>query len=250
MKYIILEDEKIAAERLNRLITHIRPNYKHVETLDSVETAVISLTTLNADLYFMDIQLADGLSFEIFDQISIDKPIIFTTAYDRYALQAFKQNSMDYLLKPIDEEELAAAIEKFEKLKRSLKNENSEDYGDLIKAIQPTGKKRFIVKVGDHLKSIRSSDIQAFYSHDKATYLLTTEGKKYLIDYSLEKVEQLLSKSDFYKISRKFIVNIHFIHDIVAYTNSRLEVKLNHFNEEQIIVARERVQEFKNWLDR
>jgi DNA-binding LytR/AlgR family response regulator len=250
MKYIIIEDEKIAAERIKKLVTALRPDFKHVITLDSVETAVISLTALKADLYFMDIQLADGLSFEIFDQVSIENPIIFTTAYDQYAIQAFKQNSVDYLLKPIDEEELEAAIRKFEKYKQSNSEKEVESYTELIKSVQPSGKERFIVKVGDHLKNILSADIQAFYSQDKTTYLLTSDGKKYPIDYSLEKIEQLVSSTDFFKISRKFIVSIHYLQDIVAYTNSRLEVRLNHYDEDQIIVARERVQEFKAWLDR
>ena len=250
MKYIIIEDEKIAAERIKKLVSLIRPEYKHVITLDSIETAVISLTALKADLYFMDVQLADGLSFEIFDQVNIENPIIFTTAYDQYAIQAFKQNSVDYLLKPIDDEELTAAIGKFEKYKLTPEPEDAQNYTGLIKSIHPTGKERFIVKVGDHLKNILTADIQAFYSHDKTTYLLTQSGQKFPIDYSLEKIEQLLSPTDFYKISRKFIVSIHYIHDIVAYTNSRLEVKLNHFDQEQIIVAREKVQEFKSWLDR
>jgi DNA-binding LytR/AlgR family response regulator len=251
MKYIIIEDEKIAAERIKKLVSQIRPDFKHVLTLDSVETAVISLTALKADLYFMDVQLADGLSFEIFDQVGIENPIIFTTAYDQYAIQAFKQNSIDYLLKPIDEEELVAAIEKFEKLRHQpAQEEESSNYTGLMQSLQPTGKERFIVKVGDHLKNILTADIQAFYSQDKATYLLTKEGKKFPIDYTLEKIEQLISQTDFFRISRKFIVSIHFIHDIVAYTNSRLEVRLNHFDEEAIIVARERVQEFKTWLDR
>lgn len=250
MKYIIIEDEKIAAERMKRLISEIKPNYKHLITLDSVETAVISLTALKADLYFMDIQLADGLSFEIFDQVQIESPIIFTTAYDQYAIQAFKQNSVDYLLKPIDEDELTASIEKFEKYNQDRTKEEPEHYTELIKSIQPTGKERFIVKVGDHLKNILTADIQAFYSQDKTTYLLTKTGQKFPIDYSLERIEQLLSTVDFYKISRKFIVSIHYINDIIAYTNSRLEVKIAHYDEDQIIVARERVQGFKSWLDR
>ena len=254
IKYIIIEDEKIAAERIKRLVSELRPQYKHLISLDSVESAIISLTALKADLYFMDVQLADGISFEIFDQVAIEKPIIFTTAYDHYAIQAFKQNSVDYLLKPIDEEELLAAIEKFEKYQYDKSNDeqpvNDPAYSQLISSMHPSGKERFIVKVGDHLKNILTSDIQLFYSQDKMTYLFTKDGHHYPIDYALDRIDELISHKDFFRISRKFIVNIQYIHDIVSYTNSRLEIRLNHYAGEQIIVARERVAEFKSWLDR
>jgi DNA-binding LytR/AlgR family response regulator len=253
MKYIIIEDETIAAQRLKNLITQIRPDFKHVITLDSVESAVISLTALKADLFFIDVQLADGISFEIFDQVKIEGPIIFTTAYDNYAIQAFKQNSVDYLLKPIDPSELEGAIEKFEKLavKSSEAAEEEEaTYTQLIKSLQPSGKERFIVKVGDHLKNILCADIQAFYSKDKMSYLLTKEGKKYPVDYSLDRIDELVSPVDFFRISRKYIINLAHVGDIVSYTNSRLEIGLKYFDEEQVIVARERVADFKTWMDR
>lgn len=248
MKYIVVEDEKIAADRLKKLVGEIRPGYQHLVTVDTVESAVISLPVLRPELIFMDIRLADGLSFEIFDQIELKAPIIFTTAYDNYAIRAFKTNSIDYLLKPIDPEELGAAIEKFEK----QKSEKQElvDISKLVKTMQPEGKERFVVKVGDHLKSINTSDIQLIYSHEKTTYLFTKDGKRFPVDYSVEKVFGLLSQEKFFQISRKFIVNIDYIKDIIAFTNSRLEIILDHFKDDRVIVARERVNEFKTWLDR
>lgn len=252
MKYIIIEDEQLAAKRLRELITSFRPDYEFVAKFDSVESATISLPVLKFDVLFMDIQLADGNSFDIFDQISVKAPIIFTTAYDEFALKAFKTNSVDYLLKPIDQSELNTAIEKFESTynKKEASAETSLDINDLIKSMNPKGKERFVVKVGEHLKTVETKHIQLIYSQDKGTYLFNETGKKFLVDYSLDKVEDLLDPSAFFRISRKFIVNLSYIKDIIAFTNSRLEIVIEHFDEEQIIVARERVNEFKGWLDR
>ncbi|MEQ9468108.1 MAG: LytTR family DNA-binding domain-containing protein [Ekhidna sp.] len=251
MKYIIIEDEQLAAKRLRFLIEAIRPDYEFVAKFDSVESASISLPALRYDLLFMDIQLADGLSFDIFDQIKVEKPIIFTTAYDEYALKAFKTNSVDYLLKPIAEEDLNVAVEKFESnFKREAPKPEPSDIQNLIKSLQPSGKERFVVKVGEHLRTIESSRIQLIYSQDKGTYLFTDSGKRYLVDYTLDKVDDMMSKSEFFRISRKFIINLNYIKDIIAFTNSRLEIVVDHFDEDQVIVARERVSEFKAWLDR
>lgn len=251
MRFIIIEDEQLAAKRLRSLIETLRPGYEFVAKFDSVESASISLPALSYDVLFMDIQLADGISFDIFDQIKIDKPIIFTTAYDEFALKAFKTNSVDYLLKPIAEEELDTAMSKLE-LNFSVKSNDPPvtDINQLIKSMQPSGKERFIVKVGDHLKTVETTDIQLVYSQDKGTYLFTNNGKRFLVDYTLDKVEELMSDSKFYRISRKYMINLNYIKDIIAFTNSRLEIVVDHFDEDQIIVARERVGEFKAWLDR
>ncbi|MEQ9404988.1 MAG: LytTR family DNA-binding domain-containing protein [Cyclobacteriaceae bacterium] len=252
MKYVIIEDEILAARRLRELMDAIRPNYEFVSKFDSVEGATISLPVLKYDLILMDIQLADGNSFDIFDQITLKTPVIFTTAYDEYAIKAFKTNSIDYLLKPIDESELQRAVEKFEEnqVAKSGAAQPSFEITDLIKTLSPGGKERFVVKIGDHLKTVETPNIQMVYSQDKGTYLFTNDGKKFLIDYSLDKVEELLSANQFFRISRKFMVNIGFIKDIIAFTNSRLEIVIEHFGDEQIIVARERVADFKAWLDR
>jgi DNA-binding LytR/AlgR family response regulator len=253
MKFIIIEDELLAAKRLREMIEALRPDYQFVSKFDSVEGATISLPALKYDLLFMDIQLADGNSFDIFDQISVHAPIIFTTAYDEYALKAFKENSVDYLLKPIDGQELKSAIERFEqtfhKPKPAIASFTSQ-LDDLLKSLQPKGKERFVVRVGEHLKTIETKDIQLLYSQDKATYIFTKAGRKYLIDYSLDRAADLLSKELFFAVSRKFIINLNYIKDIIAFTNSRLEIIVDLFEEEQIIVSRERVSDFKNWLDR
>lgn len=252
MKFIIIEDEQLAAKRLRDLIEEIRPEYEFVAKFDSIEGATISLPVLQYDILFMDIQLADGNSFDIFDQISVNAPIIFTTAYDEYAVKAFKTNSIDYLLKPLDAKELSNAIEKFENSFKEKKVQSPVNFEitDLIKTLQPAGKERFVVKIGEHLKTVESKNIQLIYSQDKGTYLFSNEGKKFLIDYSLDRVEEMMNSSDFFRISRKFILNINNIKDIIAFTNSRLEVVVEHYDEEQIIVARERVNDFKQWLDR
>ncbi len=251
MRFIIIEDEQLAAKRLRTLIETLRPTYEFVAKFDSVESASISLPALAYDVLFMDIQLADGISFDIFDQIKVEKPIIFTTAYDEFALKAFKTNSVDYLLKPIAEEELGTAIQKLEQnFSKKERESTSIDLSDLVKSMQPSGKERFVVKVGDHLKTVETSDIQLVYSQDKGTYLFSNSGKRFLIDYTLDKAEDLLSKSDFFRISRKYMINLNYIKDIIAFTNSRLEIVVEHFDEDQIIVARERVGEFKAWLDR
>ncbi|MFT6883559.1 MAG: DNA-binding LytR/AlgR family response regulator, partial [Marinoscillum sp.] len=218
MRYIIIEDEKMAANRLREMVSKIRPEYQCVLTLDSVEAAVISLPVLKVDLIFMDIQLSDGNSFDIFDQINIDHPIIFTTAYDEFALKAFKANSIDYLLKPIEPSGLTGAIDKFEE----HAGKNSQEVFGLVKSMSPQGKERFVVKVGEHLKTIKAIDVQMIYSQDKGTYLFTKNNRRFVIDYTLDKVEELVSSDSFFRISRKFIVNMEYIKDIIAFTNSRL----------------------------
>ncbi|MEP1032300.1 LytTR family DNA-binding domain-containing protein [Ekhidna sp.] len=250
MRFIIIEDEQLAAKRLRLLIETLRPTYEFVAKFDSVESASISLPALSYDVLFMDIQLADGISFDIFDQIKVEKPIIFTTAYDEFALKAFKTNSVDYLLKPIAEEELNTAIEKLEQNFSKQPTSTPIDLNDLVRSMQPLGKERFVVKVGDHLRTVETSDIQLVYSQDKGTYLYTNSGKRFLIDYTLDKVEDLLNKAQFFRISRKYMINLNYIKDIIAFTNSRLEIIIDQFDEDQIIVARERVGDFKSWLDR
>ena len=250
MRFIIIEDEQLAAKRLRELIELLRPNYEFIAKFDSVEAATISLPALSYDVLFMDIQLADGVSFDIFDQIKVEKPIIFTTAYDEYALKAFKTNSVDYLLKPIAEEDLTGALKMLEKNFSNKESSAPIDLDELVRSMQPSGKERFVVKVGDHLRTIETADVQLVYSQDKGTYLFTKDGKRFLIDYTMDKVENLLNQSQFFRISRKFMINLNYIKDIISFTNSRLEIVIEHFVEEQVIVARERVGDFKMWLDR
>ena len=204
------------------------------------------------DLIFLDIQLSDGLSFEIFEVIDIKSAVIFTTAYDEYALQAFKLNSIDYLLKPIDDEELGNAMKQYQALlpeKQSVTLDFDDIKKLLVNPIEREYKKRFSVKVGQHLKLINVDEIECFYSENKGTYLHTNEGRNYLLDTTLENLEDELEPHTFFRINRKFFVNINAIKDMVSYTNSRLQIKLNSYKEQDVIVARERVKAFKEWLE-
>ena len=251
MNVIIIEDEKPAARRLNRMLANLDIEVNIM--LHSVNESIEYFTNNDhPDLIFLDIQLSDGLSFEIFDEVNINSAIIFTTAYDEYALKAFKLNSIDYLLKPIDDEELEAAVKKY-KSKLPEKKNLQVDFEDikklLVNPIDRVYKKRFTAKVGQHLKIFSVDDIECFYSENKGTYLHTTDNRNYLIDTTLENLEEELNPKQFYRISRKFYVNINAIRDIISYTNSRLQIKLNNFNEQEVIVARERVKDFKDWLE-
>lgn len=251
MNVIIIEDEKPAARRLNRMLGDL--NIEVSTMLHSVQESIAWFNTNeHPDLIFLDIQLSDGLSFEIFDTVTIKSSIIFTTAYDEYALKAFKLNSIDYLLKPIDDEELETAVHKY-KEQLPQKQQLQVDFEDikklLINPMDRVYKKRFTAKVGQHLKIFSVEDIECFYSENKGTYLHTTDNRNYLIDTTLESLEDELNPQQFFRASRKFYVNINAIKDIISYTNSRLQIKLNHFNEQEIIVARERVKDFKMWLE-
>ena len=251
MNVIIIEDEKPSARRLQRMLKTIGINAEIM--LHSVEEAVNWFqNNTHPDLIFLDIQLSDGLSFEIFDAVDIKSAVIFTTAYDEYALQAFKLNSIDYLLKPIDEDDLKIAVDKF-KAHASKNQSVTLDFNAiknlLVNPIEREYKKRFSIKVGQHLKLINIEDIECIYSENKGTYAYTKEGRNYLLDATLDQLENELEPNVFFRISRKFYVNINAIKDMVSYTNSRLQIKLNTFNEQDIIVSRERVKDFKNWLE-
>ncbi len=251
MKVIIIEDEKPSARRLNRMLE--AEDMKVEIMLHSVAESVEWFqSNPHPDLIFLDIQLSDGLSFEIFEVVDITSAIIFTTAYDEYALQAFKLNSIDYLLKPIDEDELITAVKKYKARAPQTQNVqlNFDDIKKLlVNPIERSYKKRYTVKVGQHLKMIPIDEIECFYSENKGTYVHTTEGRNYLLETSLEHLEDELSPEIFYRVSRKFYININAIKDIISYTNSRLQLKLHSFKEQEIIVSRERVKDFKNWLN-
>jgi DNA-binding LytR/AlgR family response regulator len=249
MKIIIFEDETRAANHLERLLAKVAPAMKVLAKIESVRDGVKYLqTNPEPELIFSDIQLADGLSFEIYNQIHVSCPIIFTTAYDHYAIEAFKTNGIDYLLKPIEEERLRQAIEKAKHFSPGLVLEK-------ILAINNPGsgkiyKSRFMVKVGDKIKSIPAEDILVFYSQEKASYIRTSDTHTYCIDYALDQLEPLLDPKIYFRINRKYIVSIDACNNILAWTNSRLRLKIDGIDDSDIIVARERVVEFKSWLDR
>ncbi len=250
MKVIIIEDEKPSARRLKRMLDKLGVVVN--EMLHSVEESITWFkNNEHPDLIFLDIQLSDGLSFEIFDIIHIKSAIIFTTAFDEYALRAFKLNSIDYLLKPIDEDELQVAVEKYKELKPQNQNVqlNFDDIKKLLgNPLEREYKQRFTTKIGQHLKMISVDEIECFYSENKGTYAHSTSGRDYLLDSTLENLEQELSPKVFFRISRKYYININAIKDIISYSNSRLELKLNSNLNQQVIVARERVRDFKLWL--
>jgi DNA-binding LytR/AlgR family response regulator len=251
MNVIIIEDEKPSARRLQRMLNNLDINAQVM--LHSVEESIVWFQeNKHPDLIFLDIQLSDGLSFEIFEEIDIQSAVIFTTAYDEYALQAFKLNSIDYLLKPIDDEDLKKAMGKY-KDRVPVMNKVTLDFNDiknlLINPIDREYKKRFSIKVGQHLKLVNIDDIECFYSENKGTYLYTTEGRNYLLDTTLEQLIDELEPEKFFRINRKFFININAIKDMVSYTNSRLQVKLQTYKDQDVIVARERVKDFKDWLE-
>lgn len=251
MKVLIIEDEKPAARRLNRMLG--KQQVEVSTMLHSVaEAKDWFLTNEHPDLIFLDIQLSDGISFEIFEEIEIKSAVIFTTAYDQYALEAFKLNSIDYLLKPIDEDDLCIAIEKFKSFKPQQKT-SVISFDDVKRLLlndnERTYKSRFTIKVGQHLKIIEADNIECFYSKDKATYIHTNFGREYLLENSLEQLEEQLNPKKFFRISRKFYIHINAIKDIVSYSNSRLKIQLLTFKEDELIVSRERVKEFKIWLE-
>lgn len=251
MNVLIVEDEVEAAARLGRLLTELKPSVTIVGTIDSVKGATEWFSkNPQPELIFMDIQLADGLSFEIFERTEVKSPVIFTTAYNEYALKAFKVNSIDYILKPLDKDEVAAAFRKYEHLTQgSDQAKMLESIGAAMQMLSKRYKERFVIKVGEHLKSIEVADILYFYSLEKTTFAQTGD-RKHILDFTLDQLEGLLDPAKYFRINRKYIVSVSAIRDMVSHINSRLKLVLRSSDDDDIIVARERVQEFKDWLDR
>ena len=250
MNIIIIEDEKPAARLLQRKVEKL--GLQITTLLHSVEESIHWFqNNQHPDLIFLDIQLSDGLSFEIFENIDINSAVIFTTAYDEYALRAFKLNSIDYLLKPIDEEELETAVNKF-KARNSNTPNLSLDFEMikrmLVNPIDRTFKKRFTIKMGQQLKMINIDEVECFFSENKGTYLHTFENRNYLLDATLEQLETELDPQNFFRVSRKFIIPMKGIKEIQLHSNSRLKVILPTYKDDEVIVSREKVTDFKNWI--
>jgi len=252
MTCLIIEDEKIAAERLKDLILKYD---KEIEILAIIQSVKNSIEWFNdnapPDLIFMDIQLADGLSFEVFEKTIVTSPVIFTTAFEEYTLRAFKVNSIDYLLKPIDYSDLKSAIEKF---KNSPFNQNvyrypQEVFDRVLKSFTKEYKSKFVIKVGEHIKMIPVDEVCCFYSVEKATFLQTTGNRSYAINHSLDQLIDLLDPAKFFRVNRQYIVAFSSIKDILQYTSSRLRLKILNNEDKEIIVSREKVQDFKSWLE-
>lgn len=250
MRVIIIEDEDLAAWGLISKLQRIEPETEVLATLDTVKSAVQWFRENPApELAFFDIQLADGLSFEIFEQVKVPCPVIFTTAYDAYALRAFKVNSVDYLLKPVDQDDLARALSKL----RQLRGPAAMDAGaiqQMIQMLRPRQyKTRFMVKVGDHLSAIAAEEIDFFFGENKIVWLRHQNGRKYPVDYTLEQLEDMLDPQHFFRLNRQYIATIGVIKDVVSYSNSRLKVTLREpMTPEDILVSREKVEAFKMWL--
>jgi len=247
MKVLIVEDELMAAKRLIAMLTDYSKDIEVMATIDNVIDSINFLSENNPDLIFMDIQLADGLCFEIFDTINVDTPVIFITAYDEYTLQAFKVNSIDYLLKPVLADELQKSLEKFEKFRVQDLSVNQ-----LIEKIQPvnkTHKIRFLVKSGKGYSSVETLDIAYFYSDQKLNSIVTFNNKKFIIDNSLDSLSIKLDHRYFFKISRKIIVSSKSILNIEPYFNNRLVLKLDPAPEFDVYVSRKYVRGFREWMD-
>lgn len=259
---LIVEDEPLAARRLADLLARQPEPVQVLGTAESVAQAVQLLATTQPDVLFLDIHLADGLSFELFEQAEVRCPVIFTTAYDQYALQAFKVNSVDYLLKPIDEEELTAALAKLRArlpatLAPAAPTFDPTLLAQLAQQLQQAAppassyKTQFVVRVGEHLKVVPVDQIAYFFSLEKATFLQTKESRKFVVDYTMDQLEGLLDPRQFFRLNRAYLIQQTAIHDIIHYTNSRLQTILRPTPpDDPVLVSREKVSVFKSWLDR
>ena len=250
MKALIIEDEQLAAEKLVSMLKSIEPDIEIVGVLESVLESINWLSTnVKPELIFMDVQLDDGLCFEIFDSINISIPIIFTTAYDSYAIKAFQVNSVDYLLKPIEPDALSKALEKYKSLYQN-QDSQSEKLNLLYNQFVKTHKTRFFVKIGNHYHSVSINEIQCFYIQERAVFLRSINGKKFDLDYSLDQLQKLVDPNLFFRINRNYLIHIDSIQDIFSYSSHRLGVKLKMMDHLDMIVSREKVADFKKWLDR
>ena len=275
LRALIVEDEPLAARRLTNLLQQQAVPFEVLGPAESVAQAVALLQAGPApDVLFLDIHLADGLSFELFEQVRVTCPVIFTTAYDQYALRAFKVNSVDYLLKPLDEEELRTAVAKLRQriapadepkigTKGSVSSTNlaapALDAATLVALVQQlrqpavSYKSQFVVRVGEHLKVVPVEQVAYFFSLEKTTLLQSTDGRKYVVDYTLEQLEALLDPTQFFRLNRAFLARQAAIHDIIHYASSRLQTILKPAppeSEGPVLVSREKVSTFKSWLDR
>lgn len=250
MNVLIIEDEALAADKLEKTLLEIQPDARVVAKLDSVEEAVKWFMKHQADLIFLDIQLSDGLSFSIFEQVQVNTPIIFTTAYDQYSIKAFELNSVDYLLKPVQKEKLQAALHKFD----SLRSAFQVDFQTLLQHMDPGRqqyKERFVVQAGMRIRKVDVKDIAYFYSLEKSTFLKTFKGDEYPLEKSLSALEPLLNPEHFFRINRKYILNMDAIDSMLAYSRARVKVVLkpDEYSGQDTVVSIDRAAAFREWLD-
>ncbi len=257
MKVLIIEDEELAVKKLRKTLQTVDPDAEIVGTTDSIRASVDWLQANPApDLILMDIELADGQSFEIFDKTEVKSTVIFTTSYDEYALKAFKVNSIDYLLKPVQKEDLQVAIDKFRNLKSmfgSTSNTNAMSVDNLVKELQEKlqpreFRKRFLVKHAQKLVSVEVNDIAYFYSDGRLNFFKTTDNKKFVVDYTMDELEEMLDPDRYFRISRSFYVSVNSIDQIHDYFGNRLLLNLKPAVDKESIVSREKVTDFKRWM--
>jgi two-component system, LytTR family, response regulator LytT len=252
MKAVIIEDEPHARAELKRLLLQTDDSIEIITEIESVKDAISFLKAReDYDLIFLDIQLSDGLSFDIFNEVKVFKPIIFTTAYNEYAIKAFELNSVDYLLKPIEPEHLGKAIQKLKKTQAPLTNQSytGEQLRELLGLSKKESKSRFLIKIGDQFKYISTEEIAYFFAERNTIYLVTKTNLKYIVDYRLDELEERLDPKYFFRITRSFIVHIHAIQKVHKYFNSRLLVEVQPAVEEQLLVSRIKVDAFLSWMD-
>ena len=250
MKVLIIEDEKIAANNLETMLHQIDVNIDVQSKIDSIEESVKWLSNNTAELIFLDIHLADGLCFKIFDQIENKTPVIFTTAYDQYAIRAFKVNSIDYLLKPIEIQQLEQSLEKFRELNQ-VQNAKTIDFDALINFYNQRIKyqERFIVRFAQKIKSIKTDDIAFFYIEAENVFLCTKDNHRFPVDYSLDKLDSIINPKDFFRINRQFIVNISSIENMYSLSKSRIKLEVKPKPDNEIIVSHNRMSDFRKWLN-
>lgn len=250
MKVIIIEDEQPAYEKLVHFLKRYSQQSEVIGTAQSVQEAVELLQQkgAQADLLLMDIQLADGLSFAALDQVTVKKPVIFITAYNQYALEAFRANGIDYLLKPLTYDAFAASIDKLKQLSGTFADPLHSIQDIYKKLSKPQYKERFLVKIGDHIHSVPTDQIQLFYAEGRNTYLVNNTGRRMITDYKLETIEEMVSPEQFFRVNRSFVVNLSGIKDVLVYSNSRLKINPSFDFKEEIIVSREKVGTFKDWF--
>jgi len=252
MNVLIIENEKPAAEKLEHLLKKIDENITVTGVTETVEGTVNWMHhNPSPDLILMDIQLDDGICFEIFETVKVNTPVVFTTAYNEFTLQAFKVNSIDYLLKPIDESSLRNALDKFKTLHYNV---SGEILKQLFAGINKQYKTRFLIRIGSHYRSVPVSEICCFYILERATMIRTFAGREYSIDNSLDSLQKTVNPENFFRINRNCLINISAVSDIISYSSSRLQLKLNEkipsIDEDYFVVSRDKVNEFKKWIDK
>lgn len=249
VRLLLIEDELPAAKRLSKLIVDTAPDFEIVQICDSIESSIQYLKSHDQpELIFLDVQLGDGLSFDIFKEVDIVCPVIFTTAYDEYVFRAFELNSIDYLMKPIHQEALAKSIEKFRKISQA----SQPDWRFLTTLLGEKSdyKQRFLVNVGTNLLSVPTSDVSYFYSVERSTFLVNKAGKTYSLEYSLDKLEGMLSPKEFFRVNRQFLISSGSIKKIIVLSKSRMKLALEPASIEDVFVSNGRAHEFRLWLDR